>query len=500
MWIKKSIYLLSLWTLGACSGSLDSERPFVAGAMTPEPQIEQPEERPDEQVPVVPAPREVGGEQPVISLDVTCMERAAQSNPVGVGVDGALWWSTVRGGDFEVVTPGGDVSRVVLGGAPTALRPWTRDSAAFATGTRLFVREGDAVEEVRWPVELGEITDICGDPRVDGNFVVAGGLYQRAGNQWWRWSPPMGTFDASLAFADVASACGGRDGRTWLSSATSLYRANEAEVVRFEPADQLAIDPRVGVAARRGEALYFLEDDAWLETTFVAGGVTQLVGTAGHLWVSAGEELYHYAEGIFSRVEQEGTQVKDAMTLYPDPLGGLWLVTPTRACRAQTQETLQVRGLRPYQRTDQAELVVEVDVPVQVELDGMAVHDGAGPVRLMLERAGWHTVEVRAAAGGRRFDVWRVEQRTPTWEEDVQAIALASCGGSACHGSERDVPGQPRLVTYEEWVSRASAVESRVGVLGDMPPTSQRAGWTAENATTVVAWIRGGMKERSSDE
>lgn len=461
----------------------------------------------------------VGGEvmspERVSSQDVPLEERVAWCRPggvkvEGVGADGTLWGVEASSGEVVMWRPEeGAADLFEPGVSITRLRAWSESAVAIASNDRLFTwrrerREGPALHELRAPFEGAMIQALCGDPGLDGSFVVAGGLYERAGGQWWRLKGPEEAFDhASLRLADVAGECSGRDGWLWAFDERGVYQIDQDESIRHEPAEQLAIDPSLGVMARRGERLeaWRPAQGSWREIVFDAGPVRQLVGTAGHVWVVAGETLFHEGWRGRVRVALEGVELSGVRELHADPVGGAWLVLEDQLCRVEPEVSPAVSGLRPYQRTTQATHRLLLEVPSRVTLDEEVVHEGDGEVTLTFAAQGWHTVEVEVLATQHRqvFDIWRQVERVPNWEEDIAPIAVTSCGAGACHGGAQSLPGQPRLLTYEEWVRHASAIENRVGRVGDMPPAGASQGWMASDATTVLAWLRGGMKQRSEE-
>lgn len=461
----------------------------------------------DPEVPAPPAPVAVPLDLPELALDAECVALGDDERVVGVASEGALWIATDLASVFRVLTRDG-VTTVDLGTAPTVVRPWTETQAAFAVGTRLFVREGEGpLNEVGWPRELGPITDLCGDPRRDGAFVIAAGegevpagLYRRAGGEWWRWTPPSGSFGPGMALVDVAGACTADDDRAWLRSATALYAMRDDALHTFDRVERVAIDRHVGVAAASAGKLLFLRGTEWKETRFEAGALDALAGTAGHLWVRVGDRLHHYADGAFSRAVHGVPGAIEAM--YPDAAGGVWLATDGQVCHAAPSDAWQVEGIRPFERVLDAELALRVigAESMRVDVDGESVHDGANEATIALGAPGWHRVDVRVGDRARRFDVLRIDRHVPTWEEDVRPIAEAHCGGSACHGADRDEATRPALADYESWVDLADTIRHRVGVVGDMPPPTVRDGWTADEVTTVVAWIAAGMEERDASE
>lgn len=466
----------------------------------------------DPEVPAPPAPSVVPLELPELALDARCVSLGADERIVGVGSEGALWITTDVASVFRVLGAEGestiDETTVDVGMAPTLVRPWSEDQAAFAVGARLFVREGEGpLREVGWPSQLGPIADLCGDPRRDGAFVIAegegevsAGLYRRAGGEWWRWTPPSGSFGPGMALVDVAGACTADDDRAWLRSATALYAMRDDALHTYGRVDHVTIDRHVGVAAASAGKLLFLRDGEWKETRFQAGALDLLAGTAGHLWAQVGDRLHHYAAGEFSHaIHGVPGEIR---TMIPDAAGGVWLATDGQVCHATPADTWRVEGIRPFERVLDAELTVRVigAESMRVDVDGDNVHDGADEATIPLGAPGWHRVEIRVGDRTRRFDVLRIDQHVPTWEEDVRPIAEAHCGGSGCHGADRDDATRPALADYESWVDLADAIRNRVGVVGDMPPPTLRDGWTATEVTTVVAWIAAGMEERDESE
>ncbi|MCB9623560.1 MAG: hypothetical protein H6721_05505 [Sandaracinus sp.] len=461
----------------------------------------------DPETPAPVAPTVVPRDLSALALEGRCVEVGEGERVEGVGSEGELWiGSEAAGAAFRVELPEGTTVAVDLGMAPTLLRPWSASQAAFAVESRLFVREGDGpLREVGWPRELGPVVDLCGDPRRDGAFVIAEGagdvdpgLYRRAGGEWWRWTPPTGSFGPGMRLAEVAGACTADDDRAWLRSGAGLFGLREDRVQTFGRVDAIAIDRHVGVAAASEGKLIFLRGDEWKETRFEAGDVDALVGSAGHLWANVGGRLHHYADGAFEVATME---LPGAMgTLHPDAAGGVWVETGAQVCHRAPSSVLRLRGVRPFERHVEPELNLAADAAMQVELDGDRVLDGATEGTIELGAPGWHRLEVRGGDTTRRFDVMRVDTHAPTWEEDVRPIAEAHCGGSACHGAERDDATRPALADYESWVDMADAIRHRVGVVGDMPPAASRDGWTATEVTTVVAWIAAGMEERDASE
>lgn len=457
--------------------------------------------------PAPPAPPSVPIELPALALDGVCVELDVGERVAGVGSEGELWLATDAASTVRVVLADGAPQALDLRVAPTVLRPWSDVQAAFAIDARIFVREGEGpLQEVGWPRELGAVVDLCGDPRLDGAFVIAAGegdvgpgLYRRAGGEWWRWTPPSGSFGAGMSLASVSGACTADDDRAWLRSASGLYALREDRLDMYGRVDAVAIDRHVGVAALSEGKLLFLRDGAWQQTRFEAGAVELIASAAGHLWVLAADRLYHYADGAFALARLALPGPIEA--LHADAAGGLWVETGAQVCHRAPSGVLRVRGVRAFERRMDPVLALSVEGDaMRVEVDGGAVHDGGGDAMVDLGAPGWHRLEIRVGELARRFDVMRVDSHAPTWEDDVRPIAVAHCAGSACHGAERDDATRPALADYESWVALAEAIRHRVGVVGDMPPPVAREGWTADEVTTVVAWIAAGMEERDASE
>jgi hypothetical protein len=462
---------------------------------------------PTPEEPAPPAPPVVPLTLPELELVGRCVALDPSETLVGVGTEGDAWIGSTDG-RFRVVPAEGDERIVDLAMSPSLVRPWSGHAAAFAVGTRLFVRDGEGpLTEIGWPRELGAIVDLCGDPRRDGAFVVAegagdepAGLYRRAGGEWWRWTPPSGSFGAGMALADVAGACTADDDRAWLRSTSGLFSLREDAIRTYGRVDAVSIDRGVGVASLSAGKLLFLRGDDWKETRFAAGSVDAMAGSAGHLWVRVGERLHHYADGEFSLAALELPGSIEAFV--PDAAGGLWITSGDQLCRRAPPDAWRVSGVRPFERHVDPELTIAVAdaSSITIELDARVVHEGEGPATFLLGAPGWHRVDVRVGSSARRFDVLRVDTHAPTWETDVRPIAEAHCGGSACHGATRDDVTRPALADYESWVELADAIRHRVGVVADMPPVANRDGWTASEVTTVVAWIAAGMEERDASE
>lgn len=463
----------------------------------------------------VPAPSDAPAPPPT-SVPVTleermlaghCLAREEGERVVGVGSEGDLWLAAPHDHQaFRVVRRDGSQQLIALGLEPSVMRPWSDSEAAFAVGPRLFVREADGrIREVAWPRELGSIVDLCGDPRRDGAFVIAegtgdvqAGLYRRAGGEWWRWSRPEGTFGAELALASVSGACTADDDRAWLRSDMGVFALREDRLeAHAERADALAIDRRLGVAMLTDGQLKFWAEDRWKPTRFDAGAVTAVSSAADHLWVQAGDRVHHFAEASVSMAKMDLPGAVDA--LHADAAGGVWIETGAQLCYRSFEGALHVRGVRPFQRLAEPELTVTVDASeMRVELDGAVVHDGEPVAVVELGSTGWHRIDLEAEGMTRRFFVLHDDEDAPTWEEHIRPIAEAHCGGSACHGSEQS--RRAVLLDYESWVDFAPSIRHRVGVVGDMPPTVARSGWTAREVTTIVRWIAAGMEEGDASE
>lgn len=456
--------------------------------------------------PPPPAPPDVPLELPELTLTGSCVDVAEGERVVGVGVGGEAWLAT--GDAVRVVTPAGEVTDLDLGAAASVVRPWTAADGAFAVGARLYVREGGRNEEVRWPAALGAIVDLCGDPRYDGAFVLGAGagdqpagLYRRDGGEWWHWTPQTGDLGTMRGLATIAGACGGSDDRAWLRTESGLWSLHTDALehhTELAGVTELAIDPSVGVAVRAEERLLFRRDGAWRETRFAAGPVTHLAGTAGRLWVVAGERLHHFAEGSFHHavVELPG----NPRALHPDASGGLWIEVAGQLCHRAPAAPLRVVGLRPFERRTSREVSLRLEGAgeVEVRLDGVTeaegtLDDGLEVVLEDLGEPGWHRVDVLTSSEERHLDVLVIDTHVPSWAEDVEPLYVAHCAGSSCHGPE--VTRRPRLDRYEDWVELADVIRERIGVVGDMPPVETREDWGATEVTTVVAWIAAGMEE-----
>lgn len=440
------------------------------------------------------------------AFELRCEDREGDERVAGVATDGALWIAR-DSQTYRILGRDGGSEQLDLGVPVSALVPWTHDSAMYATGDQLFVFGGEVRQEVRWPAELGSVQQLCGDPRVDGAFVLAAlegeapHLYQRGGDEWWRWTPPSGSFGEELSLHPIGPACSGSDDEVWLTG-TALHQLHLDRLVVHERADELAVDPALGIAARRGAGLEFLQAGEWVTTVFEAGPVAHVAGSAGVFWIIAGAQVHTYVEGAFFRAEF-GAEMpqEEIVAIYPDSDGGAWLETPSRFCQAEPSAgVLRVSGIFPYQRTVQpvVEFRVITSLPTTVFVDEERMHEGGAEVQVDLGPSGWHSVRVEAGDQSREFAVYLAPSEAPSWNEDVQPIAEMHCGGGDCHGAERNDPTQISLVTFEDWTEHAETIWQRVGVAGDMPPPLRRSEWMGSYTTTIVSWIEGGMKETAT--
>lgn len=462
---------------------------------------------PDEPAP--PAPPEVPLGGPAMALQARCAPLTEGERLLGAAADGAAWLATAEPSEVRVVLPDGTSRTLDLGMAPTLVRPSSAEAAALALGDRLFVVDAEGLHEVGWPAELGRVLDLCGDPSVDGAFVIAASgdepaeVYRRAGGEWWRWRGAEGPFGAGLALVELAGACTAADDRAWLRVADGVVSLREDELRRDHEVgrvDALAIDPAVGIAALAEGRLRFRRGERWSETRFAAGAARALHGTAGALWVVAGERLHRYAAGRF--VEATLALPGGVDTLRADP-SGVWLVSGDSLCRGDAPDGLPLGGLRPFERRHERSAILRVGAAgaLSVRVDGVVIHEdprsaAGAELELRLGAPGWRRVEVALGERARALDVYVVDPRAPTWEDDIRPLYEAHCAGAACHGGDRDDPTRPGLASYDDWVSRANAIRNRVGVVADMPPPLARRDWSADDVTKVVAWIATGMDER----
>ncbi|MEM9067425.1 MAG: hypothetical protein AAGE52_02935 [Myxococcota bacterium] len=430
-----------------------------------------------------------------------CVERAGRSL-LAVSAEGDLWFR--EGANLVSVTLDGTEQvfpeEAMLDDA-VALGP---ASIAFASGG-LFNREGEFVDSIPWPEELGAPTIVCGDPNVDRDgFVVAGDLFQRAGGQWWRWFPAEGEFGEILEVPEALGACRAERGETWLHTTTGLWRVRDQGLDRVEELPEL-VSAEFGfgfeAAALTAEGLFFGPDE-WRTLEFEAGAVTLIESTGSWLYVKAGDRYYRFtgANGEFVETVDFGL---DASALY-GYADGLWLETPDELCNRRIAEApLVVRGVRPFERTPPMSLSITVEGPMGalvMERDDVVVHeeaDFAGVEEItgiFAGDPGWHTLEVSVGETAREIRYEVVTNSGATYVDSIAPIFEVHCAGSECHGSDRDDEDRPDLSTYDGWVNASRAIRNRVGRVRDMPPFEDRLeSWDAEEIALVIAWIDEGM-------
>lgn len=457
--------------------------------------------------PIPPVPRVIGLDVPRIELDSECRP-----------LDGASVLSVSPEGDLWLATPMGSTTELTVRGLDGAERSYseTRElrGATAWSGTELgfvsdavYVRDGEFVDSLPWPMEGTGLRGICGDPRLDRDgFVIADDLFQRSGGEWWRWRPAMGDFGTIEAIPRNLGACRGEGGETWLVTSSGLWRIGDLGLERVEGLPRVrdvAFGPGFGAFALTDEGL-FVGPDRWDTTAFEAGEPRAIAASGSTVYVAAGERLYRLGEEIEELSFERAGAIE---SLHPFA-SGLWVEAAGEACLVVEREPLVVRGLRPWMRRGAEALMLEVHGPagrLSVLRDGAMVHedatfDGAASV-LGVDAGGdgWHSLTLEVAGdttASREIRYEVVRSSGATYADDIAPLYDMHCAGSACHGPDRDDPERPDLSTYQGWVESAGSIRDRVGQTGDMPPFSERLeSWDSEEATLIVGWIDEGMVE-----
>lgn len=452
--------------------------------------------------PIPVEPRLVPLATPSVALPFgECVDLGSRS-VLAVSPEGDLWLA--EGSTLSVISVDGTEASFEDEAVMADVFAKSATSIAYAADG-LYNREGEFVDTIPWPIELGAPTIVCGDPSRDRDgFVVAGDLFQRAGGQWWRWFPADGEFGDILEVPKTLGACRGERGETWLHTSTGLWRVRDEGLDRVEDLpDLIAAEFGLGfeAAALTDEGLYFGPDE-WYPTLFEAGAPTMMESTGSWLYVKAGDRYYRFADLLGERVQEVELDVDPIeMHGYSE---GLWLETDTQVCnRREVEETLVVRGIRTFERRAPSSLLVRVEGPMgalTMARDDVMVHESAsftGSAEvggIYGGDPGWHTLEVSVGDVERSIRYEVVTNSGATYVDDIAPLYETHCSGSECHGADRDDDDRPDLSTYDAWVNASRAIRNRVGAVRDMPPFEERMEtWDADAVALVVAWIDEGM-------
>ena len=457
--------------------------------------------------PITSVPRVVPLDTPRVALESECLSLDGASI-LSVSPEGDLWLSQAQGASTElrVRALDGTETTYTQDGAIADAVAWS-DSVLTFVSDGVYVRDGEFVDSLPWPMEAGAPRGLCGDPRLDRDgFVIAEDLFQRSGGEWWRWRPAMGDFGGVQSIPRNLGACRGERGESWLVTGSGLWRIGDIGLERVDGLAEVrdvAFGAGFGAVALTDEG-FFVGPDRWESTTFEAGDASAVAGAGSRLYAAAGGRVYRFVDDDVEELTFEGAP--DTVRLHPFA-SGLWIETDTHACRvAEDSAPLVVRGLRPWMRRGLDPLMLDVSGPtggLAILRDGQMVHedaafDGAQSVLgVDAGAAGWHTLTLRVtgdspASREIRYEV--VRSSGSTYVDDIAPLFEAHCSGSECHGADRDDLERPDLSTYAGWVDSARTIRDRVGMTGDMPPFDERLeSWDSEEATLIVAWIDEGM-------
>lgn len=456
---------------------------------------------------------------PELAVELGCVELDETDRVLGTSPEGDLWVGGDAGEPIRVFQPRGQETAFdsMLAGELQAVVPWSDEVATVATGDEMWRVESEGPRYLFVPEGVRGVNFFCGDPERDGAAVVVtdDGIFERAAGQWYALGPEDGMRFSDIGWlASVDGACRLRRGGLWFGEGEQLWRIDGSSVGEYVApgaTGPAAIGEAFGVAVPAGDRVLFANergprDNEWSEVVFPAGDVNAIGAGGGVLWVSAGSHLYRY-DGEW--LEADPAPVGALDRVFPDALGGAWLRAGTSLCHVGV-DTVQVRGLRPYQHFQfpQTSVSIVTDLgtteEVQVRIDGgeaidaVFVEDDTGlrevdefaANNLRLGAPGWHSLDVSVGDSLVRSVPFRVVAGDLSWSADVLPVFDVHCADSECHGAGSTEAVD--LSTFDAWVEYAFEIQTRVAN-GTMPRDAGEE-WTPEEATLLIDWIEGGLQ------
>lgn len=450
---------------------------------------------------------------PLSTLSVTsrCTDLASGEQAVSASPEGYLWLVGDASGNGRPV-------RVLDGwdeGPPqswsvgfTQLDHLRAESATVASviadGGVWSLREGRRVS-VAAPFTPGPDATTCGSLSENAFVLQDGRLFERTGTSWVEW-----TGLGSLLTVDTALV--GRDGACRTGGDTLLLSTGSLEVwaltntaatrtVAMTGASRVVLRDAQLLVLQNGELVYDpVNRGRW---QLAAGPIDDLAAAGSYAWLRAGNELVRFDGSTFLSA---GTLGPDAQ-LLPFAAGGVWAIEGGRACAITPESMIRVTGVTPGQTVTEAVVplrarAADATEAVRLTVAGTEVApigNENGWLRFAPTlAAGWTTLNLSGDNGSVRSVELRLEGMLPppalSWATDVQPVYAAHCAGSACHVAD-STSGTTNLDSFANWVARSAAIQNRVVVTGDMPPSASRGPtWGPETVRTIADWIAGGMR------
>ena len=449
---------------------------------------------------------------PLAPLTVTssCTPLIDGERPLSTSQEGYLWLvgtATVGGVPVRVLDGWGErpsVEWLTRFTEVNALRAETASVASVVADGGLWVLRNGRRVSVSAPFAPQATATACGSLG-DAGFVLAGsGLFERTGDTWLQWSGLDALLDQRVQLMD-------RDGACLTAGDTLHLRAGDLEVwaLTDTAATQIVFIDDADTAVLRESQLLVLSNGALVDDVTNGGqwafaeGDIEALGAAGtYAWMRVGTTLVRFDGREF---RQAGTVGSNA-TLLPFAAGGLWVVDDGFACAIQPRNMIRVEGIIPGVVVTATTTAFEARVfdeteDVRLQYAGTNVQpigSASGRRRYAVEIApGWTTLRFTTASGAERTLELRGAEpaaQTPGWATDIQPIYVAHCSAAGCHVPE-STSLAPSLDTFEAWVRRAAAIQTRVVEQRDMPPAAaQGPTWNEDAIQTIADWLAGGTR------
>ncbi len=445
----------------------------------------------------------------------TCVDLAEGEELSGVAPDGRAWVSSLVG--LRVVDPDGESQSITVRfGSVDDLVAWDSDRAFVVSESQLWDAGPAGSQPFILPDNLGRPRYACGDPEAtSGSFVLGTrGLFERRGDNWFRWDIPIDVFEA-MEIQHFEGSCGTADEILYLTTTEgALWEVRFGdnpffrEIGSTDNAQELAVDSEHGIIRLFLGSLYRYTGD-WEHIPFEGGFVMHADAAGGVVWATVREKIFRRDRFARWQEIEPDTTFEFIDKVFAYPAGGAWVVEGSRMCHFGHRESVVVEGVRPFERIDQdnppEQLTIMADptdsMSLSASIDGRSIPvSGVSGLwtlgQLGSIGTGWHelTLDLSSPLGPvHRTVPFRVDGEVvigndPTvfFEADIKPIFDMYC--AQCHGPS----GAQRFFgDYESFVVTAqSALDLIKG--REMPPPPL-PGPSQGEIGLIETWIQEGM-------